>query len=146
MLDLAKKNNEENLENISFYLSGAENLSIFQESTFDIVATRFAFHHFNDPLKVFKEVGRILNPNGIFLIIDLQGFEDEKKSKLNQIIELLHDETHILSYSLSQFINFAYHSNFTIDLHLSHLRESFTGINIEDWCNLTQHSINQKEA
>ena len=58
------------IENITFQKGIAENLP-FESETFDIVASRYAFHHFADPRPVLSEMARVCRSGGHILIVDI---------------------------------------------------------------------------
>ena len=58
------------LTNLRFQLGDAEHLS-FGEEPFDIVVSRFALHHCEDPQRVIAEMGRVCHSQGLVAIEDL---------------------------------------------------------------------------
>lgn len=61
MLEKARRK----LSDIDLLVGNAETLP-YDDSFFDLVVCRYAFHHFEDKSAVLKEVARILRPDGIF--------------------------------------------------------------------------------
>lgn len=89
---------EENINNIAFQVEDVHHLN-FKDNQFDIVASRFAIHHFSDVKMALKEMCRVLKPGGKLYILDCSVFDgDESEEKMNQI-ELLRDSSHQFSYS-----------------------------------------------
>jgi ubiquinone/menaquinone biosynthesis C-methylase UbiE len=58
------------LSNITFQDGIVEELP-FASETFDIVASRYAFHHFADPKPVLSEMARVCKTGGHLLVIDI---------------------------------------------------------------------------
>ena len=63
MLEISK----EKLEKVKLTLGNAEELP-FEDSFFDYVICNHAYHHFDDKVKAFKEVYRVLKPDGGFFL------------------------------------------------------------------------------
>lgn len=43
----------------------------FADDSFDLVVSSFALHHWDDPLRILDEMGRVLRPGGHYYIADL---------------------------------------------------------------------------
>jgi ubiquinone/menaquinone biosynthesis C-methylase UbiE len=43
----------------------------FRDDCFDLVISSFALHHWDDPLRILDEIGRVLRPGGRYYICDL---------------------------------------------------------------------------
>ncbi|MGI5985552.1 MAG: class I SAM-dependent methyltransferase [Clostridiales bacterium] len=54
------------------YVQGNGMLMPFDENSFDAVFSNGSMHEWEDPVKVFDEIGRVLKPNGIFCISDMR--------------------------------------------------------------------------
>jgi ubiquinone/menaquinone biosynthesis C-methylase UbiE len=61
---------EAGIENIRFHKGVVQELP-FDEATFDLVSSRYAFHHFADPRPVIAEMARVCKPGGHVLIVDI---------------------------------------------------------------------------
>ncbi len=81
-LSLAKKASA-HLTNVEFINGNVEKLA-FESNTFDIVVCKDSFHHFVHPLRVLKELERILKPGGIAYLQDL------RRDMPLQLIERIH--------------------------------------------------------
>lgn len=89
---------QQGLDNIDFLIEDVHNLHI-SDCQFDIVASRFAAHHFSDIKKALSEMCRVVKPGGKFYILDCSVVDgDEPEQKIN-LIELLRDSSHQYSYS-----------------------------------------------
>jgi len=70
MLSIAK---QKNIQNLVLKKSFAQKLT-FENNFFDYVVCTEAFHHFEDPLLVLKEIKRVLKKDGILIIVDVNFF------------------------------------------------------------------------
>lgn len=71
-----------NLDNFVVKHGSFEDLSQFENASFDLVFIIEALCHSNDPEKVLSEVSRVLRPGGRFLVYD--GYRERKSSILEQ--------------------------------------------------------------
>jgi SAM-dependent methyltransferase len=74
----------------------------YADGRFTIVATRFSFHHFLDPLVVLKEMVRVCAPGGRIVVADSCPSEDEAKAAAFNRLELLRDPSHTRALPLSE--------------------------------------------
>ncbi len=89
MLDQARKlQQEKGLTNVSWQPGDVYSLP-FPQPQFSIVSSRFAFHHFQDPLAALKEMQRVCKPGGRVVVADMAPLP-EKAAALNAA-ELLRD-------------------------------------------------------
>ena len=61
---------QKDIENITFHKGIAEDLP-FGEQAFDIVASRYAFHHLADPTLVLSEMARVCRTGGHVIVVDI---------------------------------------------------------------------------
>lgn len=86
-----------------------ETVEAFAESiplasaSFDLVVCRLAAHHFSELSKAMTEMPRLAKPGGYVAIIDMEGDENPVLDALNHEIEVLHDPTHIRSYTVKHW-------------------------------------------
>ena len=90
--------NQESISNIEFRMEDVHKFNI-SDSQFNIVASRFAVHHFSDVKRALMEMCRVLKPGGKFYILDCSVFDGEEAEKEINHIELLRDSSHQCSYS-----------------------------------------------
>jgi ubiquinone/menaquinone biosynthesis C-methylase UbiE len=90
------------LRNVRFGLGDAEALP-FAGATFDVVACRAAFHHFERPPRVLAEMRRVTRPGGRLLVADILGSEEPGKAAYHDRIERLCDPTHVRALPASEF-------------------------------------------
>ena len=102
MLAIGKDEAEkQRLWNIDFVQGDAEKLP-FSDSSFDIVISRLAFHHFSDPNRCFSEMARVLKTSGKLVIIDMEAAEELLRSTEDEI-ETLRDPSHVCNLSKKEF-------------------------------------------
>ncbi len=72
MIRIAKQNvNDHNLvNNIEFVYGNAQNMSMFEDQSFDAVISHDSLHHWENPIQVFNEIARILKRNSVLCIGD----------------------------------------------------------------------------
>ncbi|MHB1653696.1 MAG: class I SAM-dependent methyltransferase [Desulfitobacteriaceae bacterium] len=114
---------QESISNIVFRTEDVHNFNI-SDSQFDIVASRFAVHHFSDVKRALQEMCRVLKPGGKFYILDCSVFDGEEPEKEINRIELLRDSSHQCSYSPRLWHQLLKELPFTIN-HTSLLKEQY---------------------
>ncbi|MGD0817935.1 MAG: methyltransferase domain-containing protein [Methanomassiliicoccales archaeon] len=75
----------------------------FPDSTFDLVMSRRAPHHFSDITGALKEMSRVLRPGGIIAIDDRSVPEDDEVDQAMNMLDVLHDRSHVREYSPSDW-------------------------------------------
>jgi len=70
---------------IKFYIMSADKMS-FKEGSFDYILCKDSFHHFNNPLKVLREMYSVLKKGGSIYSIDLR--RDAPEEVIYQIVQL----------------------------------------------------------
>ena len=66
----ANKNNKN--EKVKYYCGDGENIEfILSFGKFDVIHLRNTFHHFNEPEKFLKNIIKLLEPNGVLIIVDI---------------------------------------------------------------------------
>lgn len=93
---------QEHLQNMTFMLGDAAELP-FADSSFDIVFSRLAFHHFPEPETPFLEMARVLKPNGKLVMIDMAAAEEPLR-KAEDALEILRDSSHICNLSQPEML------------------------------------------
>jgi len=93
MLDQARKMQEQQgLDNVTWKLADVLPLP-YPDGQFSIVSTRFAFHHFLDPLAVLKEMRRVVIPGGRIVVAD--SAPAANKAAAFNAMEILRDPSHV---------------------------------------------------
>jgi ubiquinone/menaquinone biosynthesis C-methylase UbiE len=72
----------------------------FPDRSFSVVVSRFAFHHFPDPLAVLREMRRVCERPGRIVVADMAASEDPKKAAALNAMERLRDPSHTRALSL----------------------------------------------
>lgn len=103
---------KQNLRNMIFVQGDAERLP-FLASSFDIVLSRLAFHHFLHPHLCFMEMSRVLRPNGKLVLIDMEASEDVCRDTKDQI-EMLRDPSHVRNLSKGEFLELFAENELTV--------------------------------
>jgi SAM-dependent methyltransferase len=88
-----KKVQQSGMRNIIFVLGAAEALP-FPAGTFDLVMTRFSFHHLRRPEAVLREMKRVCRPGGKVAVVDLLASADDKLRARYNFLERLRDSSH----------------------------------------------------
>jgi SAM-dependent methyltransferase len=105
MLRAARKFITENDVRAGFVNSDAQRLP-FASSTFDIVTTRLAPHHFPDVAQYVAECARVLRPGGMFGLVDHAGSPEPDVARYVNAFERLRDPSHIWEYSQGEWESF----------------------------------------
>jgi SAM-dependent methyltransferase len=102
MLDTARKAAAETgLANTTWDQGDVTTLP-YADGAFTIVATRFSFHHFLEPLAVLREMVRVCAPGGRIVVVDSCPSEDKAKAAAFNRLELLRDPSHTCALPLSE--------------------------------------------
>jgi ubiquinone/menaquinone biosynthesis C-methylase UbiE len=91
----------EGLTNITFLRGAAEDLP-YSDSVFDAVVSRFAVHHFVEPLVQVRETVRVCRSGGKVALIDLVAPEDEGEAAAYNRLERLRDPSHTRARSTEE--------------------------------------------
>ena len=83
---------EAGVENIEFRKGVVQNLP-FPDESFDIVSSRYAFHHFADPKPVIREMARVCKVGGHVIIVDIVVPDASTAAEYNYY-EWLCDQSH----------------------------------------------------
>jgi ubiquinone/menaquinone biosynthesis C-methylase UbiE len=77
-------------KNVDLQVHDASDLPYANES-FDVVVTRFSFHHFANPAAVLAEMRRVCKPNGRVVVCDAFASDDHAKAESFNCMEKLRD-------------------------------------------------------
>ncbi|HEV2491446.1 MAG TPA: methyltransferase domain-containing protein [Terriglobia bacterium] len=94
---------ERDIPNAAFDLGEAEHLP-YAGAAFDLVTCQCSVHHMPKPELAFKEMARVMKPEGRLVIIDTLGPESDAKFDLHNRIELVRDPSHTLSLRLTTLL------------------------------------------
>jgi SAM-dependent methyltransferase len=102
MLEQAKKRAlEEGFTNANFLEGSAEDLP-FDDSSFSLVVSRHAPHHFRDVPKFLSEVVRVLEPGGRFVMADQVTLEAPNKSWIDEF-QRTRDPSHFMQRTIEEW-------------------------------------------
>lgn len=103
MVAIAEKYAREvGVANAAFCVGDAENL-VWPDGTFDLVACRYAVHHFADPRRFIDEAARVLKPGGCLLISDHYAAEDPAIDTYVNHLNRLRDPSHVREPRRSEY-------------------------------------------
>jgi ubiquinone/menaquinone biosynthesis C-methylase UbiE len=119
-----------------------ETVEAFAESiplpsgTFDLVVCRLAAHHFSDVGKAMAEMTRLAKSGGHVAIIDMEGNENSELDELNHDIEVLHDPTHVRSYTAKRWREMFAANGLEVSCCEGRCWEITGGLTVRRWCEL----------
>jgi ubiquinone/menaquinone biosynthesis C-methylase UbiE len=87
--------------NVALDTGDVQNLP-YDDQSFDVVVSRFAFHHFADPRAVLGEMKRVCRPGGRVLVCDLLASEDPNKAEAFHELEMVRDPSHYRARRLEE--------------------------------------------
>jgi len=123
----------------------AESVPLPSDS-FDVVVSRLAPHHFPDVAKAIREMTRLAKPGGWVAVIDLAGDENPAFDELNHRIEVLHDPSHVRSYTVTRWREFFETNGLAVEALEAKQTELPGGLTIRRWCEIgnTPHAAQVK--
>ena len=104
--------------------------------TFDAVVSRLAPHHFPDVAKAVLEMARLTKPGGCVAVIDLESNENSELDDLNHTIEVLHDPSHVRSYTAARWREFFKSNMLFVETLESKQTELPGGLTVRRWCEI----------
>jgi ubiquinone/menaquinone biosynthesis C-methylase UbiE len=127
------QNKLKNINNIEYHQGNVENLP-FNENSFDLVISRFAFHHFVDPARVLQEMKRVCKSSSTVSVVDMVSNENDLIYLKYNHYERLRDPSHTFALKKSQLKDLFGKSGININV------EETVTVNVitEDWLNLTK--------
>jgi SAM-dependent methyltransferase len=105
-------------------------------NSFDLVVSRLAPHHYPDVVKAVREMARLAKSGGCVAVIDLEGSENPILDGLNHEIEVLHDPTHIRSYSAARWQEFFKTNGLSVEALEPGQTELPGGLAVGRWCEI----------
>ncbi|HLI72153.1 MAG TPA: methyltransferase domain-containing protein [Ktedonobacteraceae bacterium] len=129
MLEVAQKEaNARGFTNIHYLEGDAQNLPC-EDASFDVVACRYAAHHFPRVRQAALEWARVLKPDGKLLLIDSTSPEEPEADALLHEIEMLRDPSHVRNYRISEWRTFLNEAGLMVNI----AREEGTFLDIPSW-------------
>jgi SAM-dependent methyltransferase len=89
------------LSNVDLTLGDVVSLP-YADATFELVVSRFAFHHFPEPALVMREMRRVCTPGGRVVVCDLLASDDPQKAAAFHDVEMVRDPSHARSCSVQE--------------------------------------------
>jgi SAM-dependent methyltransferase len=74
----------------------------YGDETFDCVVSRFAFHHFVEPVAVLREMRRVCRSGGRVIVCDLLASDTAETAAAFHRVEMLRDPSHARALRLSE--------------------------------------------
>ena len=100
--EVEKGAQERGLGNIRCRLGDAEALP-YPDDHFGVVTSRLCAHHLQHASAFVDEAARVLQPGGLFLLVDSVAPEDASQDTFFNTFELLRDPSHVRNHSRSQW-------------------------------------------
>lgn len=116
------------------------------DASFDLVMSRLAPHHFQDIECGIGEMVRLAKPGGYVAVIDLQGQEDPAIDAFLHYLEVLHDPTHVRSYTAGRWRELFEGAGLTIEAFEPGQRESEAGVPVRRWCEIAASGAEAEAA
>jgi ubiquinone/menaquinone biosynthesis C-methylase UbiE len=128
-LTIAERNRDRRgLTNLRFQRGDADQLP-FADGEFNVVVCRLAFHHFEEPGRVLREMARVCRPHGKVAVEDLVCSEHRARGDYQNRLEGLRDLSHIRVLAPSELL----HLFTAAGLELDRLYSDQLVQNLERW-------------
>lgn len=92
---------ERGLGNVTWRLGDATELP-FEDAQFDLVVTRYSFHHLVEPGVVLREMARVCRPGGRVVVNDVT--PEAEKGAAYDAMETLRDPSHVRALPLEELL------------------------------------------
>jgi SAM-dependent methyltransferase len=76
----------------------------FESASFSIVTSRYAFHHFVEPVRVLREMVRVCKPGGRIAVMDTIASDDPRKAEAFNRMEKRRDPSHAEALTLAAML------------------------------------------
>lgn len=115
----ARENAEQmGITSIDFRQADEEDLSQFEDRTFDVLVNRLGFHHDGHPKRALKEFHRVLKPSGRFIFADIVAPQDRAAQEWLNRIWGRHDISHVKWYRQDEIDGFLATAGFVEEEHV----------------------------
>ncbi len=94
---------ERGLANVHFQHADADQL-LFADASFDIALCRFAYHHFEDPARVLREMARVCRAGGTVAVEDIVTSGIPARAAFQNRFERLRDPSHTSALPTSELL------------------------------------------
>ncbi|EOO27154.1 hypothetical protein IIU_05953 [Bacillus cereus VD133] len=126
-----KSINSNKHKNVSFVIGNTKRLP-FKECSFDTVICRDAAYYFKNPSHFLWEVQRVLEEQGLFILIDNVSPENKHHDKFYNYFEKKRDPSHHYALKKQDWISLLEKNGLRIQSCLTYERQN----NFDDWCNM----------
>ena len=92
---------QKGVQNVSWQVGDIQPLP-YPDASFSLVTSRYAFHHFLDPLGVLTEMRRVCKPGGKVAVIDVMASPEPEKAAAYNRAEKLRDPSHTRALPLAE--------------------------------------------
>ena len=114
-LEIAMRNiRERNLSNLHFQLADVQFLP-FADAQFDVVVSRLAIHHMNNPPRIFSEISRVCRLGGTIAIEDIMVSEHPSRGDYQNRFEKIRDPSHVKALPLSRLLRLFTRHNIEVE-------------------------------
>ncbi|MDP5272885.1 class I SAM-dependent methyltransferase [Chengkuizengella axinellae] len=136
-----KENKNLGIENVHFHIGNVEHLP-FTPREFDLVFSRFAFHHFIKPVVILGEMVRVCKEGGNVCVVDMISPEEGVLYQSYNHYERLRDPSHTYALKASHLIDMFT----TTELKNITTEIISVDVNVQKWLKLTktEHKIGEE--
>jgi SAM-dependent methyltransferase len=106
---------ERGVGNVTFRPGDVHNLP-FPDGAFQVVTCRRAAHHFSNIQGALAEIRRVLAPGGRVVIDDRSVPEDDFADRCMNLLDTLHDESHVREYRPTEWRSMMEDAGFTVEV------------------------------
>ena len=142
MLDQARQiAAESGLANLTFDEGDATSLP-YPDDSFDLVISRIAIHHFEDPEVELREMRRVCKPDGRVTIVDITASDDPAIADTHNRLERMRDPSHTTAFCLSDLNALAWRSG----LGVVTTDENQAVRDLDEWMDVTETAVDVRAA
>jgi ubiquinone/menaquinone biosynthesis C-methylase UbiE len=106
---------ERSVSNVTFRPGDVHNLP-FADGTFQLVTCRRSAHHFSNIRRALEEIRRVLAPAGRIVIDDRSVPEDDFADRSMNLLDTLHDESHVREYRPTEWRSMLEDAEFSVEV------------------------------
>jgi ubiquinone/menaquinone biosynthesis C-methylase UbiE len=109
-----ERTKERGISNVSFRIGDVQNLP-FENEEFEVVVSRLALHHMQNPAQVVREMTRVCRLGGTVLVEDIYASEHPERAAYQDRWEKLRDPSHVRTLPISELLLFFREAGLEID-------------------------------
>jgi SAM-dependent methyltransferase len=109
-----ERTKERGISNVSFRIGDVQNLP-FENEEFDVVVSRLALHHMQNPAQVVREMTRVCRLGGTVLVEDIYASEHPERAAYQDRWEKLRDPSHVRTLPISELLHLFREAGLEID-------------------------------